>query len=150
MGAEDDAPEDEEEEEEDKWREGLKSKSKQDVGDLRATHYWSSHRDTGRDRSGDDRGGSGPLGGAVMGARGADVQAKRVRNAVRSAFFLVPLVCAMLLVLLCAFLIPCRKGELERRLQWERPLGEITRGKRKINKLKKNKKLHTSSALISP
>lgn len=45
-----------------------------------------------------------------------------MRNAVRSAFFLVPLVCAMLLVLLCAFLIPCRKGELERRMQWEKAL----------------------------
>ncbi|XP_075879708.1 protein FAM234B isoform X1 [Nelusetta ayraudi] len=127
VGAEDDAPEDEEEEEEeDKWREGLKSK--QAVGDLRATQYWSSHRDAGRDRSGEDRGGSGPLGGAVLGAHGADAEAKRVRNAVRSAFFLVPLVCAMLLVLLCAFLIPCRKGELERRMQWERALGVIPRG----------------------
>lgn len=116
VGAEDDAAEDEEEEEEeDKWREGLKSK--QDVGDLRATHYWSSHRDVGRDRSGEDRVGSGSLGGGVP-----EAEAKRVRNAVRSAFFLVPLVCAMLLVLLCAFLIPCRKGELERRMQWERAL----------------------------
>uniref|UniRef100_A0A673A3V3 Family with sequence similarity 234 member B n=1 Tax=Sphaeramia orbicularis TaxID=375764 RepID=A0A673A3V3_9TELE len=47
-----------------------------------------------------------------------------VGNAVRTAFFLVPLVCAMLLVLLCAFLIPCQKGELEKRPQWERALGE--------------------------
>lgn len=139
VGAEDDAPEDEEEEEEeDKWREGLKSKSKQAVGDLRATQYWSSHRDAGRDRSGEDRGGSGPLGGAVLGAHGADAEAKRVRNAVRSAFFLVPLVCAMLLVLLCAFLIPCRKGELERRMQWERALGVIPRGE--LKKKKQGKK----------
>uniref|UniRef100_A0A3Q1EJD0 Family with sequence similarity 234 member B n=1 Tax=Acanthochromis polyacanthus TaxID=80966 RepID=A0A3Q1EJD0_9TELE len=48
----------------------------------------------------------------------------RVKNAVRSAFFLVPLVCAMLLVLLCAFLIPCQKGELGKTPQWEKALGE--------------------------
>uniref|UniRef100_A0A3P8T5W7 Family with sequence similarity 234 member B n=1 Tax=Amphiprion percula TaxID=161767 RepID=A0A3P8T5W7_AMPPE len=48
----------------------------------------------------------------------------RVKNAVRSAFFLVPLVCAMLLVLLCAFLIPCQKGELGKTPQWEKALGD--------------------------
>ena len=40
----------------------------------------------------------------------------------RAAFFLVPLVLAMLMVLLCAFLIPCQKAE--RQPQWERPVGE--------------------------
>lgn len=149
VGVEDDVPEDEEEDEDDgdKWREGLKSKSKQDVGDLRATHYWSSHRDAGRDRSGEDRVGSGQLGGAVLGAHGADAEAKRVRNAVRSAFFLVPLVCAMLLVLLCAFLIPCRKGELERRMQWERAL-EDAAGELKLKKKNRKNLIHPTLALF--
>ncbi|TMS15083.1 Protein FAM234B [Larimichthys crocea] len=47
-----------------------------------------------------------------------------MKNAVRSAFFLVPLLCATLLVLLCAFLIPCQKEDLEERMQWERALGD--------------------------
>uniref|UniRef100_A0A8D0ADV0 Family with sequence similarity 234 member B n=1 Tax=Sander lucioperca TaxID=283035 RepID=A0A8D0ADV0_SANLU len=49
---------------------------------------------------------------------------RRAWHAVRSAFFLVPLVCAAMLVLLCAFLIPCQKGTLEKRPQWERALGD--------------------------
>uniref|UniRef100_A0A3Q3WCB6 FAM234A/B beta-propeller domain-containing protein n=1 Tax=Mola mola TaxID=94237 RepID=A0A3Q3WCB6_MOLML len=67
----------------------------------------------------------GPLGGAGLGGHSTDAEEKRMRikNAIRSAFFLVPLVCAVFLVLLCAFLLPCQKGELEKRLQWERALG---------------------------
>ncbi|XP_029294130.1 protein FAM234B [Cottoperca gobio] len=124
VGAEDEAQEDEEEEE-DEWRERLPSKSRQDRDDMKGMQYWS-HRDSGRDRGGEDRGGPGPLGGAGLGVHSTDVEEKRMRmkNAIRSAFFLVPLVCAALLVLLCAFLIPCQKGELEKRPQWERALGD--------------------------
>lgn len=46
-----------------------------------------------------------------------------MKHIVRTAAFMVPMVCAMLLVLLCAFLIPCQKGKL--RPQWERALGEV-------------------------
>ncbi|XP_065821069.1 protein FAM234B [Labrus bergylta] len=122
VGAEDEAQEDEEDEEEDEWRERLPSKSRQDADDGKGGQYWS-HRDTGRDRAGDDRGGCG--GGAGLGVLSAEDEEKRIRmkHAVRSAFFLVPLVCAMLLVLLCAFLLPCKKGELEKKLQWERAMG---------------------------
>ncbi|XP_051243382.1 protein FAM234B [Dicentrarchus labrax] len=124
VGADDEAQEDEEEEE-DEWRERLPSKSRQDRDDVKGMQYWSQ-RDSGRDRAGEDRGGPGPLGGAGLGVHSTDAEEKRMRmkNAVRSAFFLVPLVCATLLVLLCAFLIPCQKGELEKRLQWERALGD--------------------------
>uniref|UniRef100_A0A3B5B683 Family with sequence similarity 234 member B n=1 Tax=Stegastes partitus TaxID=144197 RepID=A0A3B5B683_9TELE len=78
----------------------------------------------GRDE--EDERGSGALGGAGLGVHSAEAEEKRMRvkNAVRSAFFLVPLVCAMLLVLLCAFLIPCQKGDLEKTPQWERALGD--------------------------
>uniref|UniRef100_A0A3B4YNY4 Family with sequence similarity 234 member B n=1 Tax=Seriola lalandi dorsalis TaxID=1841481 RepID=A0A3B4YNY4_SERLL len=77
-------------------------------------------------RAGEDRGGGGPMGGAGLGVHSSDAEEKRMRmkNAVRSAFFLVPLVCATLLVLLCAFLIPCQKGELGHRPQWEKALGD--------------------------
>ncbi|XP_071330506.1 protein FAM234B isoform X2 [Trachinotus anak] len=124
VGAKDEAQEDEEEEE-DEWRERLPSKSRQDRDDMKGTQYWSQ-RDSGRDRPGEDRGGAGPLGGGGLGAHSTDAEEKRKRmkNAVRSAFFLVPLVCAMLIVLLCAFLIPCQKGELGKRRQWERALGD--------------------------
>lgn len=111
-----------EEEEEDEWRERLPSKSRQDRDNAKGMQYWS-HRDSGRDRAGEDRAGPGALGGAGLGVRSTDAEEKRMRmkNAVRSAFFLVPLVCATLLVLLCAFLIPCQK---EKRQQWERALGD--------------------------
>lgn len=124
VGAEDEAQEDEEEEE-DEWRERLPSRSRQDRDDMKGMQYWS-HRDSGRDRSGEDRGGSGSLGGSGLGVHSAEAEEKRIRmkNAVRSAFFLVPLLCATLLVLLCAFLIPCQKEDLEERMQWERALGD--------------------------
>ncbi|CAJ1075796.1 protein FAM234B [Xyrichtys novacula] len=121
VGAEDEAQEDEDEEE-DEWRERLPNKSRQDRDDMKGVQYWSQ-RDSGRERAGDDRGGSG--GGSGMGVHSTEAEEKRMRmkHAVRTAFFLVPLVCATLLVLLCAFLIPCRKGELEKKLQWERAMG---------------------------
>uniref|UniRef100_A0A673H9C3 Protein FAM234B-like n=1 Tax=Sinocyclocheilus rhinocerous TaxID=307959 RepID=A0A673H9C3_9TELE len=45
------------------------------------------------------------------------------KGAMRSAAFLLPLSCAALLVLLCAFLIPCPQGA-PLRTQWERELGD--------------------------
>ncbi|XP_068435077.1 protein FAM234B [Clinocottus analis] len=126
VGDDDEAQEDEEEEEdEDEWRERLPSKSRQDRDDAKGMQYWS-HRDSSRDRAGEDRGGPGPSGGSGLGVHSAEAEEKRLRmkNAIRSAFFLVPLVCAALLVLLCAFLIPCQKGELGKRPQWERALGD--------------------------
>ncbi|XP_051741736.1 protein FAM234B-like [Ctenopharyngodon idella] len=51
----------------------------------------------------------------------SEEKAARVRGAVRTAAFLLPLSCAALLVLLCAFLIPCPQGAP----QWERELGDV-------------------------
>ncbi|KAM3864403.1 protein FAM234B [Diretmus argenteus] len=119
------AAEEEEEEEEDEWREHLPSKSRQDRDDMKGMQYWSQ-RDAGRDRVGEDGGGPGALGGPGLGVNGTEMDKKRmrVRSAIRTAFFLVPLVCAMLLVLLCAFLLPCQKGELDKLPQWEKALGD--------------------------
>ncbi|XP_076020698.1 protein FAM234B [Genypterus blacodes] len=121
VGAEDEAQEDEEEEE-DEWRERLPSKFRQGRDDMKGMQYWSQ-RDSDRDRAGEDR---GALGGVGLGVSAAEADEKRLRmkNAARAAFFLVPLVSTMLLVLLCAFLIPCREEVLEKRPQWERALGE--------------------------
>lgn len=113
MGAGGEAPDDEEEE--DEWRERPQGKGSQ---------YWS-HRHSGRDRAGVDAGGPGPLGGTGVAVHGTDAEEKRRRTkrAVRSAFFLVPLVCAALIVLLSAFLIPCPNAKLQSRWQWEQVLG---------------------------
>nr|XP_040046189.1 protein FAM234B [Gasterosteus aculeatus aculeatus] len=121
VGDEDEAQEDEDDE--DEWRERLPAKSRADRDDVTGAQY-RSHRDS--DRGGEGRAGPGASGGSGVGAHGADAEQKRrrARNAVRSAFFLVPLVCAALLVLLCAFLLPCQKRELEKRPQWESALGE--------------------------
>lgn len=54
----------------------------------------------------------------------SEEKAARVRGAVRTAAFLLPLSCAALLVLLCAFLIPCPRGA-PHRPQWERELGDV-------------------------
>ncbi|XP_034046047.1 protein FAM234B [Thalassophryne amazonica] len=116
VGAEDDAQEEDDEEEEDDWREQLPSKSKRDRDGMK---YWSQ-----RDQAEEDRGCPGPMGAAGLGISSSDAEEKmRMTHAIRTAFFLVPLVCATLLVLLCAFLIPCQKGELEIRPEWERALG---------------------------
>lgn len=111
-GAGGEAPEDEEEE--DEWRD-------RPVG--KGTQHWS-HRRSERDRTGEDGGGPGPLGGPEAAAHSTDAEEKRrkTKRAIRSAFFLVPLVCAVLIVLLSAFLIPCQNANLQR-LQWERVLG---------------------------
>uniref|UniRef100_A0A3B5MPA1 Family with sequence similarity 234 member B n=1 Tax=Xiphophorus couchianus TaxID=32473 RepID=A0A3B5MPA1_9TELE len=56
---------------------------------------------------------AGPSGAAGLGSHSSEAEEKRKRakNAIRSAFFLVPLACAMLIVLLCAFLVPCQKAD---------------------------------------
>uniref|UniRef100_A0A8D3C2Z2 Family with sequence similarity 234 member B n=1 Tax=Scophthalmus maximus TaxID=52904 RepID=A0A8D3C2Z2_SCOMX len=122
--ANDEAQEDDEDDEVE-WRERLPSKCRQDRDNVKGPAYWG-HRDSGRDRAGEDKGGPCPLGGTGLGVHSTEAEAKKLRmkNAIRSALFLVPLVCAMLVVLLCAFLIPCQKGELEKRPQWERALGD--------------------------
>ncbi|XP_028267951.1 protein FAM234B [Parambassis ranga] len=122
---EDEAQEDEEEEEEDEWRERLPSKSRQDRDNVKGMQHWA-HRDSGRERMGEDRRGSGSMGGAGLGVPSGDAEEKRMRvkMAVRSAVFLVPVFCATVVVLLYAFLIPCQKGELEKKLQWEKALGD--------------------------
>lgn len=108
-----------EEEEEDEWTEQLSSKSRR-----------GSQRESG---TGEDRGGAGTSGSSGLGAIGSEAEEKRkrARNATRSAFFLVPLACVTLILLLCAFLIPCQKAELERKLQWEITLGNAG-GEKKI------------------
>ncbi|KAM9844292.1 protein FAM234B isoform 1-T1 [Aulostomus maculatus] len=118
------AAEDEAQEDEDEWRERLPSKSQQDKDDAKGMQYWSH---AARDRGlGEERGGPGSMGGTGLGIHVIDAEDKRMRmkHAIRTSFFLVPLVCATLLVLLCAFLIPCQKGDLAKRPQWERALGD--------------------------
>ncbi|XP_054891450.1 protein FAM234B [Poeciliopsis prolifica] len=109
-GARDD--EDEEEEDDDLWTDRVSGKPRRSRDDL---------------GNGEDRGGgAGPSGAAGLGPHSSEAEEKRKRakNAIRSAFFLVPLACAMLIVLLCAFLVPCQKAELEKKLRWERALGD--------------------------
>ncbi|XP_077357603.1 protein FAM234B isoform X1 [Festucalex cinctus] len=102
-------------EDDDDWRERLPSKSQQGRDEVKGGQYWSPSRE---DRE--------QLGGSGLRIHGTDEEQKRLRrkNAARASFFLVPLVCAMLLVLLCAFLIPCQKGALTKRPQWERAVGD--------------------------
>ncbi|KAJ0058211.1 hypothetical protein NL108_009093, partial [Boleophthalmus pectinirostris] len=93
-----------EEDDDDDWREHVPSLEGDDLKDMQYR---------------DQRRGSGSL----VGVHATDTDAKKMRmkDIVRIAAFLVPLVCATLLVLLCAFLIPCQKGKL--RPQWERAFG---------------------------
>ncbi|XP_061702307.1 protein FAM234B [Syngnathoides biaculeatus] len=104
---------DEAQEDDDEWRERLPSKSRHERDDVKGGQYWSPLREDGDQ-----------LGGSGLRVHGTDEEEKRVRrkNAVRTSLFMVPLVCAMLLVLLCAFLIPCEKGALVKRPQWEKAL----------------------------
>ncbi|CAL8273963.1 unnamed protein product [Lota lota] len=85
----------------------------------KSMQYWNQRE--GGEGEGGSSGGVGEEGVGPSGSQ-ADRKRKREHSAVRAAFFLVPLMVAMLMVLLCAFLIPCQKGE--RQPQWERPLGE--------------------------
>ncbi|XP_016116561.1 protein FAM234B [Sinocyclocheilus grahami] len=80
------------------------------VADLREEEELDEEEEELREGAGAGRG----QGGA------AEEKAAQVRGAVRTAVFLLPLSCAALLVLLCAFLIPCPQGAP----QWERELGD--------------------------
>ncbi|XP_062309986.1 protein FAM234B [Osmerus eperlanus] len=120
----------EEDDEEDEWKERLPGRSRQEREEMKGMQYWSQ-REAGREGGLEDRGGSGGAGGPGLGVgSGADPDGKKAkkRGAIRTAFFLVPLVCAVLLVLLCAFLVPCQKGDLAKWPQWERQLGEDAGG----------------------
>jgi hypothetical protein len=119
--------EDEAEEDDDEWRERLPGKKRQEREE-KGMQYWSQ-RETNRDEGVEDGGGLGASGGPGLGVS-ADPDGKKakVRGAIRAAFFLVPLVCAMLVVLLCAFLVPCQHGELDKRPQWEKELGDHVGG----------------------
>ncbi|KAL4658027.1 protein FAM234B isoform X2, partial [Arapaima gigas] len=119
--------EDEVDEEEEEWRSRYPRKMRQDREELKTRQYWSQ-RESSRDVRIED--GGCPLSGGDSSLRldpGSDPEAKRVQmqGALRTAFFLVPLCCAVLLVLLCAFLLPCQQGELNKRPQWETGMGEI-------------------------
>ncbi|XP_010894999.2 protein FAM234B isoform X2 [Esox lucius] len=119
----------EEEEEEDKWRERLPGKTRQEKAE-KGLQYWSQ-RETNRDGGVEEGGGPGAPGGSGLGVSASvDPEGKKanVRGAIRAAFFLVPLVCVMMLVLLCAFLVPCQQGELDQRPQWEREFGDHVGG----------------------
>ncbi|XP_031690168.1 protein FAM234B [Oncorhynchus kisutch] len=119
----------EEEEDDDEWRERLPGKKRQEREE-KGMQYWSQ-RETNRDEGVEDGGGLGASGGPGLGvSASADPDGKKakVRGAIRAAFFLVPLVCAMLVVLLCAFLVPCQHGELDKRPQWEKELGDHVGG----------------------
>ena len=87
----------------------------------KSMQYWNQREDGEGEGGGGSGGGAGGEGAGPSGSQ-AERKRKRERSAVRAAFFLVPLVVAMLMVLLCAFLIPCQKAEHQP--QWERPVGE--------------------------
>lgn len=115
----------EEEEDDDEWTERLPGKSRRDRCELKDSQFWS-RRDSGREKMGEDRRGSGMSGASGLGVHSAEAEKKRARakNVVRSAFFLVPLTCIAGIVLLYVFLVPCQRGELEKKLQWEKALGD--------------------------
>ncbi|XP_051571795.1 protein FAM234B-like isoform X2 [Myxocyprinus asiaticus] len=75
-----------------------------------------------REGAGHETGGAG-LGRGQAGD--SEEKVMRVRGVVRNAVFLLPLTCAAVLVLLCAFLIPCPQGMLHNSLQWEAELGDV-------------------------
>ncbi|KAG5832442.1 hypothetical protein ANANG_G00291220 [Anguilla anguilla] len=122
---------DEVEEDEEEWREQYPSKNRQEKEDLKTRQYWSQ-REGIRDVGSNGGGGPGSTGSSGLGlGSGSDLDEKaaRLRGTIRTAFFLVPLCCAVLLVLLCAFLLPCKQGELDNGSpQWERELGEVGGG----------------------
>nr|XP_023685693.1 protein FAM234B-like [Paramormyrops kingsleyae] len=124
MEDEDDVDEGDEDEEE--WREQHLKKNRQERDDLKSRQYWSQRE--GRDLGFQDGGGAGSTRAGGLGLdSGSDPEAKRIRmrGVIRTTVFLVPLCCAVLLVLLCAFLLPCQQGELNGIPQWETGLGEV-------------------------
>ncbi|XP_051571070.1 protein FAM234B isoform X2 [Myxocyprinus asiaticus] len=74
-----------------------------------------------------ERVGLEPEGTGLGRGQGGDSEEKavRVRGAVQTAAFLLPLSCAAVLVLLCAFLIPCPQGALHNTPRWETELGDV-------------------------
>ncbi|KAJ8251855.1 hypothetical protein GJAV_G00226170 [Gymnothorax javanicus] len=121
---------DEVDEDEEEWREQYPVKNRQEREELKTRQYWSQ-RESGRDVGSDSGGGPGSAGGSGLGlGSGSDLAEKeaRRRGTIRTLFFLVPLCSAVLLVLLCAFLLPCKQSELDNSPQWERELGEIGGG----------------------
>ncbi|KAB5517581.1 hypothetical protein PHYPO_G00168790 [Pangasianodon hypophthalmus] len=95
LGQEEAELQEEDEDEEDAWRRG-----------------------GGKDRRG-ETGGAADEGVGLV-SEGAGQKAK-VRAAVRTAAFVVPLICAAMFVLLFAFLLPCQ----QRRKEWETEVGHI-------------------------
>lgn len=83
---------------------------------------WTSHQVQREEEEGHEVDGAGP--GASQGGD-SDEKAVRVRGALRTAAFLLPLTCAALVVLLCAFLVPCPQDGSHNRPQWERQLGDV-------------------------
>lgn len=117
---------DEVEEDEEEWREQYPGKNRQEREELKTRQYWSQREDV-RDGGSDGGGSTGLTGSSGLGlGSGLDLEEKaaRLRQTIRTAFFLVPLCGAVVLVLLCAFLLPCKQSELEKSPQWERELGE--------------------------
>ncbi|XP_031428204.1 protein FAM234B isoform X2 [Clupea harengus] len=112
--------EEDEEEEEDEWRERHRGKIRQETEDGESRQYWSQ-REMGRDATSDDGEAMRSTGGVGMGSE-CDPEGKkaRMKGALRNAAFLVPLCSAMIVVLLCAFLLPCQQGDPD---SWERELG---------------------------
>ncbi|XP_062387962.1 protein FAM234B isoform X2 [Sardina pilchardus] len=112
--------EEDEEEEEDEWRERHRGKSRPETDDGKGRQYWSQ-REMGRDATSEDGEGMRSTGGGGIGSEcDPDGKKARAKNAARTAAFLVPLCLAMVVVLLCAFILPC---EEVRRPQWEVELG---------------------------
>ncbi|XP_060760153.1 protein FAM234B isoform X2 [Neoarius graeffei] len=60
--------------------------------------------------------------GVGLVSEGAGQKAKG-RAAMRTAAFVVPLLCAMMFVLLFAFLLPCHRGGSQRQKEWETEVG---------------------------
>ncbi|KAL2100981.1 hypothetical protein ACEWY4_002742 [Coilia grayii] len=115
--------EDEEDDEEDEWRERARGKRRPDAEEGSTRQYWSQ-REMGRDGASEGGQGMRSPGGVGLGSE-CDPEGKkaRIKGALLTASFLVPLCTAMIVVLLCAFLLPCRQGDSDRRPQWERELG---------------------------
>ncbi|MCJ8749380.1 hypothetical protein PDJAM_G00175510 [Pangasius djambal] len=79
-------------------------------------------RGGGKDRRG-ETGGAADEGVGLV-SEGAGQKAK-VRAAVRTAAFVVPLICAAMFVLLFAFLLPCQRRGSQRRKEWETEVGHV-------------------------
>lgn len=115
---------DEEEDEDDEWRERPRGKTRLDTEEGSTRQKYFSQREIGRDGAGEDAQGMHSSGSTGMGSE-CDLDEKKAKmvGAIRTAAFMVPLCTAMVVVLLCAFLLPCPAIGLDRRPEWERELG---------------------------